>query len=111
MNRVGNPAGLLYIQTARRNGGATGATRATGGPMADGSASEVWSFFSGAMGFDLGLEQGGLVPTLANEIDPRCCETIRLNRPGLQLIQDSIEDLDAERLRKVRGFHGDVDLM
>ena len=79
--------------------------------MADGSASEVWSFFSGAMGFDLGLEQGGLVPTLANEIDPRCCETIRLNRPGLQLIQDSIEDLDAERLRKVRGFHGDVDLM
>ena len=79
--------------------------------MADGSVREIWSFFSGAMGLDLGLEQGGLVPTLANEIDPRCCETIKLNRPNLQLVQEGIEDLDADGLHKVRGFQGDVDLM
>ena len=79
--------------------------------MADGSVSEVWSFFSGAMGLDLGLEQGGIVPTLANEIDPKCRETIQLNRPNLQLIQEGIEDLHADRVREARGFHGDVDLM
>lgn len=77
----------------------------------NGSVREIWSFFSGAMGLDLGFEQGGLAPTLANEVDPRCCETIRLNRPNVQLIQEGIEDLDADHLRKARGFHGDVDLM
>ena len=75
------------------------------------SASEVWSFFSGAMGLDLGLEHGGIVATLANEIDPRCCETIKLNRPDLQLVEQGIESLDADQLRKTRGFRGDVHLM
>ena len=37
---------------------------------------EVWSFFTGAMGLDLGLEQGGVQVTLANEIESRCCDTI-----------------------------------
>lgn len=79
--------------------------------MAPESRREVWSFFTGAMGLDLGLERGGFVPTLANENDPKCCETIELNRPSLQLIREGIERLNADRLRDARGFHGDVDLM
>ena len=63
------------------------------------------------MGLDLGFERGGLAPTLANDCDPKCCETIKLNRPDLQLIQDGIEGLNADRLRKTRGFYGDVYLM
>ena len=75
------------------------------------SAPEIWSFFSGAMGLDLGLERGGLDATLANEIDPKCCETIRLNRPGLQLLTDGIESLNADDLRRARDFRGDVHLI
>src|SRR5260370_14869691 len=64
---------------------------------------EVWSFFSGAMGFDLGLEAAGLRPTLAVEIDPMCCETIRKNRPELSLLADEdgdVSKLSATDLRK-----------
>ncbi len=33
------------------------------------------------MGLDLGLDNAGLQVTLANEIDPKFCKTIRLYRP------------------------------
>lgn len=39
------------------------------------------SLFSGAMGFDIGLEQSGRFETVAAiEFDKACCETIRRNR-------------------------------
>ncbi len=79
--------------------------------MADASAPEIWSFFSGAMGLDLGFERGGLSATLANDNDPRCRETIRLNRPGLQFIADSVEDITAGDLRAARAFDGEVFMM
>ena len=72
---------------------------------------EVWSFFSGAMGLDLGFEQAGLAPTLVNDIDKMCCETIRLNRPRLQLVTKSINELTAEKLRRYRKFNDDVYMM
>ena len=72
---------------------------------------EIWSFFSGAMGLDLGLEQAGLSPTLVNEINKNCCETIRLNRPDLQLVTESVSDLTADNLRAYRNFDGDVYMM
>lgn len=75
------------------------------------SRREVWSFFSGAMGLDLGLEQAGLHVTLANEIDPRFCKTIRSNRPDLDLIQGDISTLTGEGLRQHRGFDGEVYLV
>ena len=74
-------------------------------------AKEIWSFFSGAMGLDLGLEQAGLTPTLVNEINKIYCETIRVNRPGLQLVTESISDLTATKLRTYRNFDGDVHMM
>ena len=79
--------------------------------MAESDTREIWSFFSGAMGLDLGFEQVGLAPTLANEIDKNCCETIRANRPGLQLVDESIGNLTADRLRASRNFKGDVYMM
>ena len=45
---------------------------------------EIWSFFTGAMGLDLGLERAGLTPTLAVENDALCRETIAANRPWVR---------------------------
>ena len=75
------------------------------------SPREVWSLFSGALGLDLGFETLGLAPTLANEIEKHCCATIRLNRPDLQLLTESISTLTVDKLRARRNFDGDVHVM
>ncbi len=72
---------------------------------------EIWSVFTGAMGLDLGLEAVGLHPTLANEIDRRFCETIRANRPSLDLIEGDVSNLTGSVLRTRRGFNGEVYMM
>lgn len=46
------------------------------------------SFFSGALGLDIGLEKFGFQPLLYCEIDKICRETIKLNRPNVPLIGD-----------------------
>ncbi len=74
-------------------------------------AREIWSFFSGAMGLDLGLEAAGLAPTLAVEVNPTFCRTIRVNRPNLDLIEDDVSKLTGAMLREHRGFDGEVFLM
>lgn len=76
-----------------------------------GQRREVWSFFSGAMGLDLGLEAAGLTPTLAVEIDRVFCRTIRANRPKLDLIEGDVSALSGASLRKQRNFSGEVFLM
>jgi DNA (cytosine-5)-methyltransferase 1 len=63
------------------------------------------SFFSGAMGLDLGLEKAGFEVRLACESDKFCRQTIALNRPSTALLGDindySAEDiLEAARLTK-----------
>ena len=60
--------------------------------MVEQHSQEIWSFFTGAMGLDLGLEKGGFHVTLANEVDSRCCDTIMLNRPELQLVDETIAE-------------------
>lgn len=72
---------------------------------------EIWSFFSGGLGLDLGLEAAGLAPTLAVEIDRTFCRTIRANRPELDLIEDDVSLLTGEALRNRRNFSGEVFLM
>ena len=79
--------------------------------MPERSPKEIWSFFSGAMGLDLGFEQVGLTPTLVNEIDAKCWETIRQNRPEVNLVTESICDLTVDKLRARRKFSGDVYMM
>lgn len=46
------------------------------------------SFFSGAMGMDLGLERAGIDIRLACEFDPACRKTIIANKPDVGLIGD-----------------------
>ena len=63
------------------------------------------------MGLDLGIEAAGLHPTLANEMDSRFCETIRMNRPSLDLVEDDIANLTDRGLRRRRRFDDEVYLM
>jgi DNA (cytosine-5)-methyltransferase 1 len=46
------------------------------------------SFFSGAMGLDIGLENAGFKIILACENDKFCRQTIESNRPGTALLDD-----------------------
>ena len=60
------------------------------------------SFFSGAMGLDLGLEAAGITTCLVSEIDPAARSTIVANRPNLALIGD-IRDYTAADIRRLAG--------
>jgi DNA (cytosine-5)-methyltransferase 1 len=70
------------------------------------------SFFSGAMGLDLGLEQVGIHCRLACEIDPACRKTIHANRPHMGLIGD-VWNYTAEQIRLHAGLTATepIDLM
>lgn len=68
------------------------------------------SFFSGAMGLDLGLEKAGIHFRLACEADKTCQETIHKNRPDLNLIGD-LWNYSADEIRKIAGVSGDIDLI
>ena len=61
----------------------------------------VWSFFTGAMGLDLGLESVGWKPSLAVEIEPVFCDTIRRNRPAIRVLEENIADLSASKLAAI----------
>lgn len=70
------------------------------------------SFFSGAMGLDLGLEQAGIHVALACEIDKTCRATIKTNRPDLPLLDD-IWKYSADDIRELSGIArgADIDLI
>jgi DNA (cytosine-5)-methyltransferase 1 len=57
------------------------------------------SFFSGAMGLDIGLEKAGIEILLASEIDPATRKTILLNKPNIGLIGD-ISNYSSKEIRK-----------
>ncbi|MEO6804947.1 MAG: DNA cytosine methyltransferase [Edaphobacter sp.] len=65
------------------------------------------SFFSGALGLDLGFEQAGYDCLSLNEIDPVACDTIKFNlnqafrgRRKPKLYEGDIRDLTADFLRQ-----------
>lgn len=70
----------------------------------------VWSLFSGAMGLDLGLEAEGFKASLAVEVEPIFCRTIKSNRPGTSVLQADVSSLDGAALREVAG-QDEIDLM
>ena len=64
---------------------------------------KAMSFFSGAMGLDLGLEKAGIPPLLACEIDKRCRSTILINRPDYALLGD-VWKYTAAEMRRMAGL-------
>ncbi len=67
------------------------------------------SFFSGAMGLDLGMEKAGIKALLACEFDKNCRKTIETNRPDVALIGD-ICNYDADDVRNMARIPRDVDI-
>jgi DNA (cytosine-5)-methyltransferase 1 len=70
------------------------------------------SFFSGAMGLDIGLENAGFDIRLVCEVDKYCRQTITLNRPDVALIGD-ISSYSPDDIRQYAGLsqEDDVDLI
>lgn len=78
------------------------------------------SLFSGAMGFDIGLEQSGRFETVAAiEFDKACCETIRRNRDAgrigsrnMPVYEGDIRDIDPyEVMAALNVKRGELDLI
>ncbi|ACS83841.1 DNA cytosine methyltransferase [Musicola paradisiaca] len=67
------------------------------------------SFFSGAMGLDLGIEKAGFDIRLACEIDKYCRQTISLNKPDIALLSD-INDYSAMDIIKAAKISPDTDI-
>lgn len=61
------------------------------------------SFFSGALGLDLGLERAGAIPLGYCEVDPVVGRTIRRNRPDVPLLGIDIRTLTPSSLRDQLG--------
>ena len=67
---------------------------------------KVLSFFSGAMGLDLGLEMAGLEIISCCEVDKCAQKTISLNRPKVHLFKD-IVGLTSESILQDLGVQAD----
>ncbi len=50
--------------------------------------------FAGAGGLALGMEKAGFHHLLLNEIDHNACETLRKNRPGWNVVEGDIHEVD-----------------
>ncbi len=81
------------------------------GSRQEGKKVKALSFFSGAMGLDLGLEKAGIKIALACEVDKHCRQTIVTNRPDIALLGD-IASYSADEILQHAGLsRDDVDIM
>ncbi len=67
------------------------------------------SFFSGAMGLDLGLEEAGFDIRLACEFDKHCQNTIKLNNPKTPVI-GNISDYNADDILHYAGIDKNTEI-
>lgn len=64
---------------------------------------DVISFFSGAMGLDIGLEKAGLNVVIGQDFESSCVETMRAN--GHNVLGGDIREINPETLLKLTGLH------
>lgn len=70
------------------------------------------SLFSGIGGLDFGFEQAGFETRLALELDRHSCATLRLNRPGWEIIEDDINNVPSSAILKRAGLkRGEADIL
>ncbi|AMA08176.1 DNA cytosine methyltransferase [Picosynechococcus sp. PCC 73109] len=67
------------------------------------------SFFSGAMGLDLGIHKAGFDVRLTCEVDKFCRQTISLNKPDAALLGDILQ-YNAQEVRSAAGLKKDDDI-
>ncbi|MEM9141740.1 MAG: DNA cytosine methyltransferase, partial [Bacteroidota bacterium] len=67
------------------------------------------SFFSGAMGLDIGLGKAGFETIFASEIDNACRKTILRNKPDIALVGD-IRDYTPSKIREIAGLEPDDEI-
>lgn len=67
------------------------------------------SFFSGAMGLDLGIEKAGFDVRLACEVDKYCRQTISVNKPDVALLGD-INEYNADDILKAAKITRDMEI-
>lgn len=65
----------------------------------------VLELFAGAGGLAIGLEKAGLNCVALNEIDHWAAETLRVNRPQWEVIEDDIKNISFEK------YHGSIDVV
>jgi DNA (cytosine-5)-methyltransferase 1 len=63
---------------------------------------------AGGGGQALGLEAAGFELAAAIEIDRQACNTLRQNRPGWNIIEGSVAEIDARAFRGIDLFAGGV---
>ena len=64
----------------------------------------VISLFSGAMGLDIGFEQAGFQVRVTCEIRKEACDTIRINRPDMQLLEGDITEYSTKEILEAAGL-------
>ncbi|MDH3997220.1 MAG: DNA cytosine methyltransferase [Desulfuromonadales bacterium] len=62
---------------------------------------KVISLFSGAGGMDIGFEQAGFEIAVAVEQDSSCCNTLRENRPSLEVIEGDVRNIKTKEILNV----------
>lgn len=63
---------------------------------------DVISFFSGAMGLDIGLEQAGLNVVIGQDFEPACVETMRAN--GHNVLEGDIREIEPQQMLDMAGL-------
>lgn len=64
---------------------------------------DVISFFSGAMGLDIGLEKAGLHIAIGQDIEPVCVETMRAN--GHNVLEGDIRAIEPQQMLDLAGLN------
>jgi DNA (cytosine-5)-methyltransferase 1 len=67
-------------------------------------AKKVISLFSGAGGFDIGIEKAGFKTAVLVEMDSSCCDTLRCNFPSTPVLEGDICKIPTNRMLKAAGL-------